>query len=352
MAANNDNFVRNALSPATAGFRFEEGRWKREIDGLGQIAITQLDWRHSQLPSYVNDGENRRYLDALAFLVELQRQTWGMAPEDLAPVNLLAVIADTGGAIVVAYDERRGFNADGWLGFAFGLGSRSGVLVSHMLGVRSDARGAAGIGWALKLAQADAARQTGHHAMHWTFDPMRGGNARLNLEKLGAVVEEMTLDKYGVLTTALYGDVPSDRFIADWDLNSPLAEAKVRAAAHHAASPGLDEALAVPLLTMASVEDLAGSKPSRIAYEIPGDIDDLMRDDPRHAIEWRAESRALLSRFITTNRAIQAGERTDPTSMQIETTPGDYIIDGFASGSAKGGRRGFYLLTRKGFDSL
>ena len=28
---------------------------------------------------------------------------------------------------------------------------------------------------------------------------MRGANARLNLEKLGAIVRELTLDKYGVL---------------------------------------------------------------------------------------------------------------------------------------------------------
>lgn len=339
----------HSLSPAIAGFQLIDGRWTKTIADLGPIAISPLDWRHSQLPSYAGFGDDRRELDTLAFLVELQRLTWGMAPEDLAPVNLLAVIPDTGGAILVAYDLRRGFNADGWLGFVFGLGARDGVLVSHMLGVRPDVRGAAGIGWALKLAQAEAARKTGHHAMHWTFDPMRGGNARLNIYKLGAVVDEMTIDKYGILTTALYGDVPSDRFIAHWDFNSPVVLARNRAAAdRRAAGTTLEEALTLPLLSAGTIDLIERSQPSRIAYEIPGDIDALMRDHPQRAIVWRAEARALLSRCLTTNRAVVCRDGSDTGAIRVESTPGRYRIDGFASGiDPTGARRGLYVLTRK-----
>lgn len=336
-----------ALSPAIAGYACEGGRWIKTIEGIGPVAIARLDWRHSQLPSFTGYGDDRRDLDALALLVELQRQTWGMAAEDLAPVNLLAVIPDTGGAILVAYDLRLGFNADGWLGFVFGLGARSGVLVSHMLGVRPDVRGAAGIGWALKLAQAHEALKTGHRAMNWTFDLMRGGNARLNIEKLGAVVEQMTIDKYGVLATSLYGDVPSDRFIAHWDLAPPCAIARaLRAAERSQVGTALTDALELPDLTAETREELARSRPDRLAYEIPGDVDALMRDDPHRAIAWRAEARDLLPAFVTTNRARVDG--TDPASISVETTPGDYLIDGFASGfDARGRRRSFYVLTRK-----
>lgn len=347
--ATKPTFRRNELSPAAAGYAFDEGRWTKDIAGIGSVVIAPLDWRHSQAASYVGFGEDRRPLDALAFLVELQRQTWGMASEDLAPVNLLAVIAGTGGAILVAYDQRSGFNADGWLGFVFGLGSRDGVLVSHMLGVRPEARGAAGIGWALKLAQADAARQTGHREMNWTFDPMRGGNARLNLEKLGAVIEEMTIDKYGILTTELYGAMPSDRFIARWDLESSAAIRKVGVAATRSEPPaGLREALALPILTSESMARLLELEPPRIAYEIPGDIDELAHVDPRRAVAWRAQTRALLARFVTTNRAVPIANNLDPTALDIHVTPGAYLIDGFASGFDESGRRGFYLLTRKG----
>jgi chorismate synthase len=337
--------ARSSAAMQLAGFV----RGSKEIPGVEPVAIAQLDWRHSQLASYAGYGDDRRDLDALALLVELQRQTWGMAAEDLAPVNLLAVIPDTGGAILVAYDRRYGFNADGWLGFVFGLGSRDGLLISHMLGVRPDVRGAAGIGWALKLAQAEAAVATGHHAMRWTFDPMRGGNARLNIYKLGAVVDEMTIDKYGILTTALYGNVPSDRFIAHWDFHSPVVRARNEAAASRsAAGLTLAEALAMPVLSMNSVDRLAGDRPTHLAYEIPGDVDALMQSDPRRSIEWRSETRTLLSKFITTNRAIRNGDALDPNSIEVQTHAGDYVIDGFASGIyASGHRRGPYVLTRK-----
>ena len=56
---------------------------------------------------------------------------------------------------------------------------------------------------------------------------MRGANARLNLEKLGATVRELTLDKYGVLRSDLYGDVPSDRFTAYWDLVSAATHGRL-----------------------------------------------------------------------------------------------------------------------------
>jgi predicted GNAT superfamily acetyltransferase len=178
---------------------------------------------------------------------------------------------------------------------------------------------------------------------------MRGGNARLNIYKLGAVVDEMTIDKYGVLTTALYGEVPSDRFIAHWDFNSPVALARNRAAADRsAAGTTLEEALALPMLSSKSVDQIACSGPKQIAYEIPGDVDALMRENPQRAIAWRAEARAVLSRFLTTNRAVARRRGSDPAGIEIETGTGQYRIDGFASGiDAIGARRGLYVLTRK-----
>src|SRR5262249_20567325 len=157
-----------------------------------------------------------------------QAITWGMPPELLVPSNVLAIMADTGGAVLAAYDPALGFTAEGWLGFIIGLGSSTGMLVSHMLGVREDVRGAADIRWSIKLIQAHEALRTGHHAMSWTFDPMRGANARLNLEKLGTVVHTLTIDKYGVLPSTLYGDVPSDRFTASWDLLDPATAERLQ----------------------------------------------------------------------------------------------------------------------------
>ena len=111
--------------------------------------------------------------------------------------------------------------------FAIAAGSRSGTLVSHMLGVREEQRGTRDLGWHLKLLQGYEALRAGHRSAVWTFDPMRGANARLNLEKLGATVRELTLDKYGVLRSDLYGNVPSDRFTAYWDLVSATTHGRI-----------------------------------------------------------------------------------------------------------------------------
>ena len=64
----------------------------------------------------------------------LQQEVWGFPPQESVPVNIMAIIEDTGASLVVAYLLDKGFNADGWLGFAFGIGTRHGPMYSHMLG--------------------------------------------------------------------------------------------------------------------------------------------------------------------------------------------------------------------------
>ena len=41
--------------------------------------------------------------------------------------------------------------------------------------------------------------------MFWTFDPLVARNARLNLTKLGATVDEYELGFYGVMSDELHG---------------------------------------------------------------------------------------------------------------------------------------------------
>jgi chorismate synthase len=340
-----------ALHPERFGLRRHREGWRKSFPGLGEVVFAPLGWQHAQCPSFDVVAGERQPLDALLLVVRLQARVWGMPPEELVPVNVLAVLPDTGGSVLVAYREDDGFNADGWLGFAIAAGSSSGALVSHMLGVREEQRGTRDLGWHLKLLQGYEALRTGHRAAVWTFDPMRGANARLNLEKLGARVRELTLDKYGVLRSDLYGDVPSDRFTVYWDLTAPSTHRRIEAVrTDRYPGPDPDLVRSLPEITLDTAAELAATAPRGARYRIPADIDELMTVDARRANDWRAEMRAALSPFMTVKSARVPESAGDaPIAVGVDVRFGAYDVVAFATeGRDPGSRENWYLLRRRG----
>lgn len=331
------------LDPRRWGCEPAPGGWTTYCPGLGEVRIARLGWQHALANASANGVEDT---SALSFLVALQAETWGMPPAETVPANLLAVLADTGGSVLVAYRPELGWTPAGWLGFAIAMGSSSGVLVSHMLGVHDDARGGRGIGWLLKVVQAYEAVRTGHHAATWTFDPMRGANARLNLTKLGAVCATLVIDKYGPLKSSLYGDVPSDRLIATWNLTDPLiADRLAQVHAGHGKFPPPAEVLAIQEIAAGTAADPC--LPRRLRYAIPADIDRLTREQPAEAARWRGEMRSVLGTLLATDRA-EAGAYGHPPETTVERTTGSYRIDGFASMTSPAvDRANHYLLSRR-----
>lgn len=341
--------ARAALHPERFGFEAFGAGWVKEFPGFGRVAFGTVGWPHARVESYDYVQDARVATDALGLIANLQGHVWGFPPELVVPTNVMAIIPDSGGATLIAYRLDTGFNADGWIAFAIGLGARNGTLVSHMLAVREEARGASDFGWHLKLIQAYEALQSGHHAMIWTFDPMRGGNARLNLEKLGATVHELTLDKYGVLRSAFYQNAPSDRFTARWDLGDRRVHARIaaiRAGTYTPLSPR--DIAGLPEATVASLSDLLQRRPQRLRYRIPGDIDRLMRHEPERGVQWRREMRTVLSAFLTTKSVrLDDVAGRGPISAAHDTSPGDYAITGFATGlDDDGERQSYYILER------
>lgn len=339
-----------ALHPERFGLRRLREGWRKSIAGLGDVVFAPLGWQHAQCASYDLVDGTREPLDALRFVVRLQARVWGMPPEELVPVNILAILPDTGGSVLVAYREEFGFNADGWLGFAIAAGGRSGTLVSHMLGVREEQRGSRDLGWHLKLLQGYEALRAGHRSAVWTFDPMRGANARLNLEKLGATVRELTLDKYGVLRSDLYGNVPSDRFTAYWDLVSATTHGRledVRTERYLGPDPEMVRAL--PAITPDNAARLAKTAPTAARYQIPADIDALMIEDAPRANVWREEMRAALSPFMTVKSARVTSPDVPPIEIGVDLRPGAYDVVAFATNvRAQGERDNWYVLRRRG----
>lgn len=340
-----------AFAPDRFGLRPYKGGWTAELDPIGTVAFAPLNWTHNQAPSHWPVEGDWFVSNALELMVQLQEEVWGFSPEDSVPVNILSIIEDTGASLIAAYQLDKGFDAEGWLGFAFGIGTRRGPMYSHMLGVRSEYRGGVDLGWYLKLLQGYLALQEGFDEMTWTVDPMRGANARLNQEKLGATCVNFTLDKYGVMRSSLYGNVPTDRFTNLWDMRSARVHDRLTHILDRGYRPLRPVDLAdVPEATPENVADLRESLPRRIVYRVPGDIDQLLRIDPQRAVEWRNEMRDVLGVLMTRRAAIvDADVATEgPIAIQKSVIDGPYDVTGFATELDEvGNRESLYLLERK-----
>ena len=116
---------------------------------------------------------------------ELQRRVWGMEDISVVPLHLLLTIQKNGGLVLGAFDDQGTM-----VGFVFGfLGMTDQGQVkhcSHMAGVLPGYQGRQ-IGYRLKLAQRAHVLAQGLALATWTYDPLEGSNASLNIGKLGQI---------------------------------------------------------------------------------------------------------------------------------------------------------------------
>ena len=170
--------------------------------------------------------------DELEACVRLQIEVWGYDEADVIPRRVFHVGQRIGGQVIGAFDtEIPGTAAEGGpdslVGFALSLpgvkagnGNPRAYLHSHMLAVKEGYRNR-GFGARLKLEQRKEALSRGIRHMEWTFDPLEIKNAFLNIHKLGAIVCGYHVNFYGVSSSRLQGGLPTDRLLAEWELDSP-----------------------------------------------------------------------------------------------------------------------------------
>jgi predicted GNAT superfamily acetyltransferase len=154
--------------------------------------------------------------EELSACVQLQIDVWGYGDRDVIPRRVFSVAQAIGGQVIGAFD------GDRLVGFAMalpGISQGRPYLHSHMLAVEPDYRNQ-GIGRRLKLFQREEALGRGITRMEWTFDPLEIKNSFLNVAKLGAIVRRYAVDFYGVSSSRLHGQVPTDRLYAEWWLDS------------------------------------------------------------------------------------------------------------------------------------
>ena len=253
---------------------------------------------------------------------DVQRGAWGIVDEGyVVPIATLVGANLHGGMVLGA------FQPDGQaVGFSFGfLGRIEGCLClySQLTGVLP-AFQSRGLGQELKFAQRDLARAEGLGKIAWAFDPLQAGNAFFNLQRLGAYARRYIENMYGPRTDALNAGVPTDRLIAEWDIDVEPEEARSPLLLDVSSLPHLIEVTGeADLLVPVRVSFEIGSGP--VLLEIPGQIGELRRHHSSVAEVWRTSAhQAFEAVFARGFRAM-----------------------GFVRDDASGRRRNYYVLERE-----
>ncbi len=213
-----------------------------------------------------------RACDGMAELqacVQLQIDTWGYDATEAVPLNTFLLAQKIGGQVIGAFDSeiiQNNMTPDSsgvLVGFAMSLPGVKTIphgpepyLHSHMLAVRPSHHNR-GIGAQLKWEQRRDAVARGIRHIEWTFDPLEIKNAFLNIHRLGAVARAYLVDFYGVSSSRLQGGLPTDRLVAEWELDS--ARVEDRFARRPAAASAIEERILVP----ASIGQWKGNEATR-----------------------------------------------------------------------------------------
>ncbi len=204
---------------------------------------------------------------------------------------------------------------------------------SHLMGVVPAFRRQR-VGEALKLFQRRYVQAQGIDLITWTFDPLEGVNASLNIAKLGGITRTYYANLYGSMTDATNIGLPSDRFEVEWWINSPRVREFVEARRER---PHSDTLLAQGAQLTNTVDVDAAGLPSPVSMKLDAEAPLLLVEVPPEfqaikavsmdmAQVWREHTRALFEHYFAAGYAV-----TDFISDQ--TSPDR--------------RRNFYVLARE-----
>jgi predicted GNAT superfamily acetyltransferase len=218
--------------------------------------------------------------------VRLQRVTWGK--DILVPSAIFVVAHHTGGQAFAAFDGEK------MAGFTLALaGTRDGkpFLHSHMTAVLPEYQDR-GVGRRLKLFQRQDALKHGIRLVEWTYDPLELKNARFNLVRLGAVVRRFIPNCYGITDSPMHAGLPTDRFMAEWWLDS------------------------------GRVKDILADNPAPFAaatqrVSIPADIGDIKIKNREAAADIQSRVRGQFERYFADGYVATSFEINGPTAEYI-----------------------------------
>ena len=229
-------------------------------------------------------------LEEFEACMALERAVWLSADVDAVPLPIFVVAAHTGGQVLGAFDGSQ------MVGFTLALPAfRMGRLAlhSHMTAVLAEYRDR-GVGRRLKFYQRQEALERGIRLVEWTFDPLELRKAYFNLRLLGAVVRQYLPNHYGITTSPLHARLPTDRFLAEWWLQSRRVERCAK---------GANEA------------SRAGSGAVRIP--VPANIGEVKGANPAEGAKVQANLREEFQRWLGQGYAVVGIEMGDATANYV-----------------------------------
>jgi predicted GNAT superfamily acetyltransferase len=185
--------------------------------------------------------------------------TWAIDGGTEITPNLLHAMVHSGSYLSGAFIENKIVGA----AFAFPATNNGLHLHSHMTAVLDEYRDQ-GVGYALKIDQWHWAKKENYPHLSWTFDPLVGRNAKLNIVKLGVDISAYHPNFYGDMPDALNTGDESDRLMVSWstNINAPMAR-----------------------------ELITHSKSDDILIKIPEDIVAIRSKNKSESMKWRRQVR-------------------------------------------------------------
>ena len=254
----------------------------------------------------------------------LQKEVWGCNDLDVVPLTLLVAGREVGATLIGAYDGAS------LIGFVYGFpGYEQGHLVhhSHMLAVKPSYRNHK-LGFKLKLAQREQVLAQGIKRINWTFDPLQSLNAHLNFGKLGVIADTYEINFYGEATSSFLHQIGTDRLWVTWLIDSQRVRDRLQPKTDKN-KPLVDSENAPALVQVSSGwepkkhTDSEAFGKEHLTLEIPWNINELQRERPKLAVEWREATRWAFT------EAFNSG----------------YLVEDFHSATRNDQPVGVYLLT-------
>ncbi|MCK5848316.1 MAG: hypothetical protein KAH01_03885 [Caldisericia bacterium] len=264
--------------------------------------------------------------------VNIQKQVTNLSSVGIIPAYFMEIINNRGGLVLGCFDEEKlvGFN------FSFPCFSKKygNYLFADSMGFLENYQRKT-LGFKLKRHQYFSTKEKGIRYIIWTYDPLMGVNANINIRKLGGTVSNYISDKYDILKPKDFEEdkkatvIPGDRVELVWDLESKTVEERTFKERIPTAT---NEILNYPCATETAfngeyrtiTKSYSDLDFERIRVEIPLEYLDIEYNHPSDALNWRMKTRELFLNYFSS----------------------EYIIKDFFSVYIESEKRNFYILVK------